>query len=269
MSVEKQAVAVRQVRCEVYGAIGWLLIDNPGRMNAMSLSMWRDLEAGATRLAQDASIRVVIVTGADGRNFCAGGDISEFSALRADASALDEYDQIGRMAMASLKRMEKPTIAMIRGYCLGGGMGLAASCDIRIAAHDAKLGIPAAKRGLSYDLQGLRLLVALVGPSQAKRIMFSAASFDAVEALRIGLVDEVSASDGLADHVKEVAMAFAGNAPLSIAASKFIIDMIVGPSGDLDEAACRTREAQCLQSEDYAEATQAFREKRAAIFKGR
>lgn len=261
--------ATRRVQRDVDGPIGWLRIDNSRRMNAMSLSMWRELDAGAARLAEDASVRVVILTGADGRNFCSGGDISEFAVLRAGAAALEDYDVVGSAAMTRLKRLEKPTIAMIRGYCLGGGMGLAASCDLRIAADDARLGIPAAKRALSYDLDGLRRLVALVGPSQAKRIMFTGASLDAAEALRIGLIDEMVTADALHDHVTGLATAIAQNAPLSIAASKFIIDMTTGKPEDLDEAECRAREAQCLQSEDYAEATQAFLDKRPPRFTGR
>jgi enoyl-CoA hydratase/carnithine racemase len=238
-------------------------------MNAMSFNMWQDLDSGAARLADDPAVRVVVLAGADGRNFCAGGDISEFSELRSGAAAMEKYDLIGKGATDRIKQLPKPTIAMIHGYCLGGGMGLAANCDLRIAADDAKLGIPAAKRALSYSFDGLRLLVGLVGPSQAKRIMFTGSSYDAQESLRIGLVDEVVGAAGLRDHVVALAQTIASNAPLSVAASKFIIDMLSGDQSKYDVEACRAREAECLASADYAEATRAFIEKRPPLFTGR
>ena len=260
---------IKRIDYRIDGAVGWLLVDNAKRFNAMSLAMWHDLANGLERFEADSTVRVIVVAGDDGRNFCAGGDISEFAELRSGPEAMANYDVVGKGAMTRLRTIGKPTIAMINGYCLGGGMALAANCDIRIAAHDARFGIPAAKRGLSHDYAGLRLLLNLVGPAEAKRIMFTARQFDAAEASRIGLVSEVVRNDQLHNHVVALAEEIAANAPLSLAASKFIIDMILQDEDTHDIAACAAKEALCLASEDYAEATRSFLEKRPPAFRGR
>jgi enoyl-CoA hydratase/carnithine racemase len=242
--------------------IGWLLLDNPRRKNAISLSMWDGLLAGLKSLATNPAIRVVVLAGADGKNFCAGGDISEFNErLREMANAPAE-------GLELLRTIEKPTIAMIDGYCLGGGVALAASCDLRIAADDARVGIPAAKRGLTYDYGMMRAVVGLVGPARAKLIMYTARQFTAAEALRMGLVDEVAPAAALKGHVVALADEIAGNAPLSISASKFIIDMVMREESKRDMAACQERVMACANSDDYREATRSFMEKRAPIFTG-
>lgn len=259
----------KRVECRIEGAVGWLLLHNAKRYNAMSLAMWSDLAEGLDRIDADPDVRVIVVAGADGRNFCAGGDISEFAELRSGPEAMAHYDTVGKGAMTRLRGIAKPTIAMVQGFCLGGGMALAANCDLRIAADDARFGIPAAKRGLSYDYAGLRLLVDLVGPAEAKRMMFTARQFDATEACRMGVVSEVVAPDALHEHVLALASEIAANAPLSLSASKFIIDMITRNEGEHDLEACAAQEAACLASEDYAEATRSFLEKRPPAFRGR
>jgi enoyl-CoA hydratase len=224
------------------------------------MSMWDGLLAGLDKLAANPAIRVVVLAGADGKHFCAGGDISEFS------ERLREMENAPADGLKQLRSIDKPVIAMIDGYCLGGGMALAAACDLRIAADTARLGIPAAKRGLSYDYSMMRAVVDLVGVSRTKLIMFTARQFSAAEALDMGLVDEVVSAASLRDHVVALAEEIAGNAPLSISASKFIINEVVKDAGD--EAACQARLMACVNSADYREATQSFMEKRAPIFTG-
>ena len=251
---------VRRLLCVEEPPIGWLLLDNPHRRNAISMSMWDGLLAGLDKLAANPAIRVVVLAGADGKHFCAGGDISEFS------ERLREMENAPADGLKRLRSIDKPVIAMIEGYCLGGGMALAASCDLRIASDTARLGIPAAKRGLSYDYSMMRAVVDLVGVSRTKLIMFTARQFSAAQALDMGLVDEVVPAAGLRDHVVALADEIAGNAPLSVSASKFIINEVVKDEGD--EAACQARLMACVNSADYKEATQSFMEKRAPVFTG-
>ena len=253
---------VWRLLCVEEPPIGWLLLDNPRRKNAISLSMWDGLLAGLERLAANPAIRVVVLAGADGKNFCAGGDISEFS------ERLREMENAPADGLKRLRSIDKPVIAMIDGYCLGGGVALAASCDLRIAADTARIGIPAAKRGLTYDYAMMRAVVDLVGPSRAKLIMFTARQFSAAGALDMGLVDEIVPSAGLRDHVIALAEEIAANAPLSISASKFIINEVVKDEGARDEAACQAQLMTCVNSADYVEATQSFMEKRAPVFTG-
>ncbi len=251
---------VRRLLCVEEPPIGWLLLDNPRRRNAISLSMWDGLLAGLERLAANPAIRVVVLAGADGKHFCAGGDISEFS------ERLREMENAPADGLKLLKSIDKPVIAMIEGYCLGGGVALAAACDLRIASDTSRIGIPAAKRGLTYDFSMMSAVVDLVGPSRAKLIMYTARQFSAAAALDMGLVDEVVPAASLRDHVIALAGEIAGNAPLSVSASKFIINEVV--KDDSDEAACQARLMGCVNSADYREATQSFMEKRPPVFTG-
>jgi enoyl-CoA hydratase len=251
---------VRRLLCVEEPPVGWLLLDNPRRRNAISLSMWDGLLAGLEQLAANPAIRVVVLAGAEGKDFCAGGDISEFS------ERLREMENAPADGLKLLRSIDKPVIAMIEGYCLGGGVALAAACDLRIASDTARIGIPAAKRGLTYDYSMMRAVVDLVGPSRAKLIMFTARQFSAAGALDMGLVDEVVPAASLRDHVVALAGEIAGNAPLSISASKFIINEAA--KDDSDQAACQARLMACVNSADYKEATQSFMEKRAPVFTG-
>lgn len=259
----------RRVTASVEGKLGWLRIDNPGRLNAMSLSMWTDLAQGLDMLAADEAVRAIVVTGGGDKAFCAGGDISEFATVRAGADAMKSYDAAAKAALSRLCDVAKPTLALIHGYCLGAGMGLALQCDLRVASGDARLGIPAAKRGLSYDFGGIKQLVNLVGPSQAKHILYSARQYSAEEARAMGLVNEVKPHEEVEDHVRALATEIANNAPLSVRATKLIVGMVVADPDQRDLAACIAAEAACLDSEDYAEATRAFTEKRSVVFQGR
>jgi enoyl-CoA hydratase/carnithine racemase len=257
------------VDCSAEGAVGWLRLNNPSRLNAVSLTMWRQLDEAVERLAADSTVRVIVLSGTGGKAFCAGGDISEFASLRSGPEAMETYDRVGKAALSRLKSVVKPTIAMIEGYCLGGGVALALNCDLRVAADTARLGIPAAERAQSYDYPNIKALVDLVGPSQTKNILYTARQFRAEEAQRIGLVDELVPADKLHDHVQAMADRIAANAPLSIAATKFIVDTATADPDRRNLAACNAAMARCLASEDYAEANKAFMEKRRPVFTGR
>jgi enoyl-CoA hydratase/carnithine racemase len=251
------------------GAIGWLRIDNARRLNAMSFAMWGDLLSGVGDLAADEDIRVIILAGHSGNAFCAGGDISEFDDLRSTADSKNSYDAAGKAAMTALRDVPKPTIAMIQGFCLGGGLGIALQCDLRIATRTAKLGIPAARRALAYDFKGVAQLVQLVGPANAKDILYTGRQIDGASAAAMGLINRAVADEDVERIVRETAQTIADNAPLSIRASKLMIDMVAMDPADRDLDRCAEAEAVCLDSSDYAEATRAFMEKRKAQFTGR
>lgn len=238
-------------------------------MNAISLTMWHDLRACVEELESDAATRVIIVAGVGGKAFCAGGDISEFSTVRSGADATAVYDAAGKAAMSALSGSAKPTIAMIEGFCLGGGLGLALQCDLRITADNGRFGLPAAKRGIAYNFEGVRQLVDLVGPSQTKNILYTARQFSAADALSMGLANELHPPASVLEATRQLALAIAANAPLSISAAKTMVEMVMKDPADRDIAACKAAEAACLISEDYAEATRAFVEKRPPNFTGR
>lgn len=260
---------VKRVLVDREGPIGWLLIDNERRLNAMSFAMWSDLLSGVSALDADDAIRVIIVAGKGGKAFCTGGDISEFDRLRSTADSKTTYDAAGTAALTALRDSAKPTIAMIQGFCLGGGLGLALQCDLRIASHTARLGLPAARRGIAYDFKGVKQLVHLVGPANAKEILYTARQMDGPTACAMGLVNRALPDDEVETVVREIALTIAHNAPLSIRASKLMIDMVAMDPADRDLDRCVEAETICLESHDYAEATRAFMEKRPAQFLGR
>lgn len=251
------------------GALGWLRIDNPRRLNAMSFSMWGDFLSGVQALQADSDVRVIIVAGHDGQAFSAGGDISEFDSLRSSGDGKNAYDMAGRAAMNALREVDKPTIALVQGYCLGGGLGIALQCDLRFAASTARLGIPAAKRGIAYSFEGVKQLVDLIGPANAKDILFTARQIDGPAASDMGLVNQTLPDKDVADFVRNLAERIGANAPLSVRASKKMVEMATTTDSGSEMDRCSDLEKACLESEDYAEATRAFMEKRPACFKGR
>lgn len=251
------------------GSIGWIRLCNPARHNAMSFAMWEQLGRCVTELSAAPDVRVLVVTGDGERAFCAGADISEFASARTGSSAAANYERALRTAMDLLRTNALPSIALIHGYCIGGGLGLALQCDLRIAAADARFSIPAARRGLAYPMAEIRQLVACVGPTEAKRMLFTARQMSAAEALQIGLVSEVHPAADLDEAVRALALLIAENAPLSVRAAKLMVDTAAKDPADRDLAACTAAEQQTLTSEDYAEATRSFMEKRKPVFTGR
>ena len=249
------------------GAIGWLVFHNPERRNAVSLDMWEAIPRVLDDFGADASIRVVVLTGAGDKAFVSGADISQFEKERSSAEAVKRYDEIGERAQARLANYEKPLIAMIRGYCLGGGVGIATACDLRIAADDARFGIPAAKMGLGYRASSMKKLVDIVGKPAALEIMITARQFSADEALRMGLIHKVVPVAELETATRAYCEMIAANAPLTIRTAKRVIGEVL--KTEYDAAACDRWVKECFESEDYREGRRAFMEKRKPVFKGR
>ncbi|NBN77266.1 enoyl-CoA hydratase [Microvirga tunisiensis] len=253
-----------QIRCHVEGEIGWLVIDNPDRRNALSLAMWQAVPEAVARLTADPAVRVIVLRGAGEETFVAGADISEFETLRGNARDARTYEAVNVAAFDALRATPKPTIAMIRGHCLGGGLGLAAAADLRVAAQGSSFGIPAARLGLAYPPTALADIVALTGPARARDLVFTARRVSAEEAHRIGLLDRLVPADALETAVRELAGTVAANAPLTIAATKAALAALT--NGDL--AAAEAAAERCFDSRDFAEGRSAFLAKRTPDFIG-
>jgi enoyl-CoA hydratase/carnithine racemase len=249
------------------GAIGWLVFNNPERRNAVSLDMWEAIPRVLDDFGADPAIRVVVLTGAGDKAFVSGADISQFEKERSNAEAVKRYDEIGERAQSRLASYEKPLLAMIRGYCLGGGVGIATACDLRIAADDARFGIPAAKMGLGYRASSMKKLVDLVGKPAALEIMITARQFSAAEALQMGLVQKVVPVAELETATRAYCDMIAANAPLTIRTAKRVISEVL--KTDYNTTRCDAWVKECFESEDYIEGRRAFMEKRKPVFKGR
>lgn len=252
-----------------HGGVGLVTFNQPEKHNAISVEMWAGMAQILDQLDADDSVRVVVLTGAGTRAFVSGADISQFEQQRSNADAQRAYDAQTAAGRVRLQSFKKPTIAMIRGYCLGGGLAIAMQTDLRIASADSQFGIPAARLGIAYGFEGLRNLVSLVGPAHARMMLFSAERIGADEARAIGLVNRVVAPEALEAVVFEVANTIAANAPLSVAASKIAIDQVLKDPGDRDLAVLERASAACFDSADYREGRAAFREKRKPRFTGR
>jgi enoyl-CoA hydratase/carnithine racemase len=253
----------------VEAGVGWLVFNNPERRNAISLDMWEAVSAIVEHYEHDPAIRVVVLRGAGDKAFVAGADISQFEKQRSSAEAIAHYDAISTRAMQQLTDLSKPTIAMIHGYCLGGGVGIALACDIRIASETARFGIPAARLGLGYSWTGVKKLVDLVNPAFAKEIFFTARQFSAAEAQAMGLINRVVPDVELEKYVRSYCGMIAENAPLTMAAIKVAVREIAKPSPEIDRARCDDLVARCFASQDYIEGRHAFMEKRKPVFSGK
>jgi enoyl-CoA hydratase len=253
----------------IVDGVGVVTFNNPEKRNAMSLEMWEGFGQALIELRDNPEVRVVILTGAGDKAFVSGADISQFEKSRHNAEASEEYSRKSAAQRALLADYPKPTIACIRGYCLGGGMQVAMLADIRIAADDSQFGIPAAKLGIAYGYDGLRNLVSLVGPSWARLLMYTGMRIDSKEALRIGLVDRVIPTDELLGETMELATTIATNAPLAVKAAKITIAQVLKDPADRDMDAIKQIGTDCMNSEDFREGRQAFMEKRKPQFKGR
>jgi enoyl-CoA hydratase/carnithine racemase len=248
--------------------IGWVVFNNPERRNAVSLEMWQAVGEIFEAYEKDPEVRVAVMKGAGDKSFVAGADISQFEERRNNADAAAEYARIAGSGQAAMAAFSKPLIAMIRGFCIGGGLATAMRADIRIAAEDAQFGIPAAKLGLAYNVESVGKLIHLVGPAMAAEILFTGRRYKAEDALRMGLVNSVVPVEKLEETVREMAAEMVGNAPLTIKASKAtILELLKG--AERDEALIDRMTRTCMDSQDYAEGRRAFMEKRKPVFIGR
>ncbi len=249
--------------------IGWMTFNNPARHNALSLEMWRGIGDILETWSTDADVRVVIMRGAGGKAFVSGADISEFDSRRASAAQRVEYDNIAGRASHRLATFEKPMLAMIEGYCVGGGLATALAADIRFATPDSRFGIPAAKLGLGYDYPGLAKLARLVGPSRARDILFSARLMEAAEAERIGLVNFLAGRDSIEAETVGYARAVAANAPLTVKAVKAALNTWENGADRTDIERVKRLVDACFDSDDYKEGRSAFMAKRPPRFQGK
>jgi enoyl-CoA hydratase len=252
---------------EVDGAIGWMTFNKPARRNAVSLDMWEAIPVILDRFEQDPAVRVIVLKGAGEQAFVSGADISQFEKARSSEATNAEYDRISEQAGRRLATCPKPTIAMIRGFCIGGGLAIALGCDLRIANEEARFGIPAARLGLGYGASGVKKLMEVVGPAFTKEIFFTARHFSAAEALEMGLVNRVMADRSLEACTREYCMTVADNAPMTMHALKRTVgELLQGEKADL--AACERLVRACFDSQDYVEGRRAFMEKRRPVFRG-
>ena len=257
-----------QLIIEKDNGVGRITLNNQERRNAMTFEMWRDLPTILDEYQSDDDIRAIVISGKGRTAFCAGADISQFEKNRASEDATIIYNEAVSKATTGLAEITKPTIAKIEGFCIGGGLGIAMCCDIRIANDISSYAIPAAKLGLGYGHEGLKRLVDVVGPSVAKEIFFTARQFTAQEALGMGVINRVVPRTVLDSYVADYANRIAENAPLTIHAAKVVIDELM-KAEDMDFALCDQFVANCFASEDYQEGRKAFMEKRKPRFKWR
>ena len=252
------------------GPIGWITFNQPEKRNAVSQEMWQAMPEYVADLAADPAIRVVILRGAGETAFVAGADISQFKDRRRNAADEEEYRRISGAGGESLARLGKPLVAMIHGFCIGGGVSIAITCDLRIAADDARFGIPAARLGLGYHYKGMEKLMSLIGPSYTKELFFTARTdFTAQDALRMGLVNQVVPKADLERFTRDYAHTMSRNAPLTQRSAKASVEQLLKPEAQRDYALLDKLIKDCFDSQDYQEGVKAFSEKRRPQFQGR
>ena len=257
-----------RVKTWVEGAVLHIRFNNPAKHNALSVDMWEAVPRLLAKAELDDGIRMVVFSGEGGKAFVSGADISQFEDMRAAKEAVKRYEQMAEAALQGIYEFSKPTVACIRGYCVGGGVNVAISCDLRVASTDSTFFVPATRLGLGYRVSAMRNLTHLVGPGNAKDIFFTARRLDAAEAHRMGLVNRIAGPDALEALLKEYTDAIATGAPLTIKAGKRIIREVLKNDG-IDMEMCRRLILDCFESEDYAEGRTAFMEKRKPVFKGK
>ncbi|APX90473.1 enoyl-CoA hydratase [Brevirhabdus pacifica] len=250
------------------GEIARIVFNQPEKRNAVSLEMWQAVEAALTEFRDDPEVRILVLSGAGGKAFVSGADISKFESERASKEAVATYNATTKRVYDMVEAFPKPTIAQIDGFCVGGGVALSLCCDMRICGKGSQFAVPAAKLGLGYAFPGLKRLVDVVGPSFAKEIFYTARRFDAEECRTMGLVNRVVPDDQVAETVTETARMIAANAPLTVESVKFIVGEVLKDADKRDLAACDAKVADCFASRDYVEGRRAFMEKRKPVFEG-
>jgi enoyl-CoA hydratase/carnithine racemase len=258
-----------RVKAWLDGAVLHIRFNNPARHNALSVDMWEAVPLLLDRAERDDRVRLVVFSGEGPKSFVSGADISQFEDMRAAKEAVKRYEVMAETALMGIHDFGKPTIAAIHGYCIGGGVNVAISCDIRLAASDSVFAIPATRLGLGYRFSALKNLVDLVGPGCAKDIFFTGRRLKVEEAHAIGLVNRVVPPEGLDALVAEYATMISTGAPLTVKAGKRIIREVLKPDSEIDMELCRRLILDCFESEDYAEGRTAFMEKRKPVFRGK
>jgi enoyl-CoA hydratase/carnithine racemase len=258
-----------KLRVEIEGGVARVLIDNGARRNAFDFSMWRALPSIMRSLDEIDAVRVIVLTGAPSLPFCSGADISEFSTVRATAEGGRAYEQANVEAFDALSQVGKPVIAAIQGFCLGGGVGLAAACDLRIAAQDAIFGVPAGRLGVGYPPSAMKYIVAAIGPRNAMDLFFTARRLDAEEAKAAGFLSRILPREGFDAAIGKIATGVAANAPLTLRAAKAAIRLAAQLPGAPSLEQCEALSGACFNSADYTEGRKAFLEKREPKFSGR
>lgn len=257
-----------KILAEKSGPVGRLIFNNPERRNAVSYEMWEAAAAILRDFAADDAVRVVVLSGAGGKAFVSGADISKFESERSDTEAVRRYGVLTDSVYTALYDFPKPTIAAIRGFCIGGGLGLAVCCDIRLCTEGSRFALPAAKLGLGYGYVPLKRLAGIVGMPFAREIAFTARQFSAAEAAAMGLVNRVVPEADLDALVEEYVGTIGSNAPLTLGAAKSAFSQLGREPGDRDLAEVDRRVQACFASEDYREGRRAFMEKRPPRFTG-
>ena len=257
------------LRVEKRGAVGWIVFDQPTKRNAINGAMWRGIAPAIAQFDADPEVRCVAFRGAGTEAFASGADISEFEEIRAQKSSVAEYDELLDQVLHAIQDSRKPSVAMIYGFCMGGGLEVALACDLRYCGRSAQFGIPAAKLGLAYNVEGHRRLIETVGHARAREIMFLGRRYNAEEGFAMGLVNQVFHDGELESEVASIIAQLSANAPLSIANSKTIIEEYVKSSGAPDHERMTRAIERCSKSDDYLEGRRAFMEKRKPAFKGR
>ncbi|MDO9440182.1 MAG: enoyl-CoA hydratase [Beijerinckiaceae bacterium] len=258
-----------RIEYRVEDGLAHLTIDQPARHNAMSFDMWASLPGLVATAEADPQVRAIVVSGAGERAFCSGADISQFGEKRSGASAVEAYEQAVSGGLAALSSGAKPSVALVRGICFGGGLALALSCDLRLVAEGARFRIPAARLGLGYAYPNVAMMARRLGPGATADILFSARGFDAGEALRLGVASKVWPAESFAAESRDYLAGIAANAPLTLKAIKLALNELAKPEAARDTAAADRAVAECFASQDYEEGRRAFAEKRAPEFRGR
>ena len=250
------------------GGIGWMTFNNPERHNALTFEMRLAVLAILDDFEADAGVRVIVMKGAGEKSFVSGADISQFDSKRATPEQQAEYERVSQAVQTRYTTLAKPLIAMIQGYCLGGGLQTALSADLRVASDDAQFGIPAGRLGIAYPPSSIKRLIDTVGGPKAKELLFTARRFSAEAALQMGLVNQVVPRAALDGTVREMAETIAGNAPLSVLSSKLTVEEMVKDAHDRDMPKVMAANQRAMQSDDFKEGRRAFMDKRKPVWTG-